>query len=259
MTTLDQALRQCAGRPLLGVAALTYNPAFVEIAAHLGFKVLWVEMEHTFLTFREAADLCRMASGMGLLTMIRIPDASRENVLKAAECGPDILDIPMANSAEVLQDLVRHARFPPLGERGFFSVSRAVHYGLAEPVPEEQQRINRELCLMAQVETMTAVERAEELCQVPEVGALFLGPGDLSASLGVPGQTGHPKVLEAAARVIATARRHGKLIATAAPPPDFEFYISQGIDLLFCGHELGCLKSGAEALLEQARAAMERT
>ena len=100
MNRLHQAIKDAAGRPLLGAALYSYDPIFLEIAAHMGFQVIWIEMEHAPISFSEAADLCRMAAGTGMLTMIRIPDARRESVLKAAECGPDIIDIPMVDTPE---------------------------------------------------------------------------------------------------------------------------------------------------------------
>src|SRR5215472_17057046 len=152
MSRLSRAVKD-HGAPLLGIAVYFYDPIFVEIAAKLGFRVLWIELEHAFITFAQAADLCRIASGTGMLTMIRIPDARRESVLKAAECGPDIIDLPMANTPEQLEELVQYSRFAPEGNRGFFSVSRALKYGLVENVPAEQQILNRDLSLLAQVET----------------------------------------------------------------------------------------------------------
>lgn len=115
MNRLRQALEEHGHGPLLGIAIYSYNPLFLEMAARLGFRVIWIEMEHAFITFAEAADLCRMAKGTGLLTMIRIPNAQRENVAKAAECGPDIIDIPMVDSRETMYELIRNARFPPRG------------------------------------------------------------------------------------------------------------------------------------------------
>jgi 2-keto-3-deoxy-L-rhamnonate aldolase RhmA len=142
MNRLHQALALSDGKPILGAALYFYDPVFLEIAAHMGFKVIWIEMEHAAITFSEAADLCRMAAGTGMLTMIRVPDARRESVLKAAECGPDIIDVPMADSPEQVAELVRCARFAPEGARGFFSVSRALKYGIVDSVPDEQQRLN---------------------------------------------------------------------------------------------------------------------
>ncbi len=248
MTRFDEVIQKNS-RPLLGVSTYFYDPIFVEMAAHAGFQGLWIETEHAHISFAEAADLCRIASGSGLLTMIRIPDTRRENVLKAAECGPDIIDVPMANSPEVLQELVRHARFTPSGERGYFTVSRAARYGMIGDVSGEQLRINRELCLMVQVETQEAVDRADELCAVSGIDAIFLGLGDLSASLGVPGQTRHPKVLEGAMRTIVTAKRFGKKIALMDGPVQAEFWADKGVDLVFCGSDVSCLKIGLQHLL----------
>jgi 2-keto-3-deoxy-L-rhamnonate aldolase RhmA len=255
MNRLRKALEEHVAGPLLGIAIYSYNPLFLEMAAHLGFQVIWIEMEHAFITFAEAADLCRMAKGTGLLTMIRIPNAQRENVAKAVECGPDIVDVPMVDSQETVYELIRNARFPPQGERGFFSVSRALDYGLVESVADEQQRLNEELCLMVQIETAAAVERIEEICAVPGV-EIFIGPSDLSASIGVPGQLGHPKVYEAARKVVDAAKRNGKLVAVGSGTGEFGFYAKQGIDLLFCGNDIACLRSGAQSALQQAQTAI---
>lgn len=256
MNRLRQALQEQGQGPLLGIAIYSYNPLFLEMAARLGFRVIWIEMEHAFITFAEAADLCRMAKGTGLLTMIRIPNAQRENVAKAAECGPDIIDIPMVDNQETTYELIRNARFPPQGERGFFSVSRALDYGLVESVANEQQRLNEELCLMVQVETAKAVEHIEEICAVPGV-EVFIGPSDLSASLGVPGQLSHPKVFEAARKTIDAAKRNGKLVAVGAGIGEFGFYAKEGVDLLFCGNDIACLRSGMQSALQLAHQAIQ--
>lgn len=255
MNRLQQALEKNGGRPLIGAASYLYNPTFLEMTALMGFKAAWIEMEHTFLSFAEAADLCRIASGAGMLTMIRIPDTRRETVLKAAECGPDIIDLPMANTPEMLTELVHNAKFPPDGVRGFFSVSRAVKYGLDGNVTEEQQKLNRELCLMVQIETAEAVNRIHELCAVPGIDGIFLGPADLSASLGVPGQTGHKRVFEAASHTIQVAKARGKQIAAGVSLQDIPFWVEQGVDLLFCINDIAAMKRGAQQALEAANAA----
>lgn len=257
MNRLSEALRRRGQGPILGTAAYFYDPIFLEISARLGYQAAWIEMEHGFITFSQAADLCRIAHGLGMLTMIRIADTGRESVLKGAECGPDILDVPMANSKEDLHELIRYARFPPLGERGYFSVSRAVNYGIDCNVAEVQQELNRQLCLMAQIETSAGVANAEAICAVEGVD-IFLGPADLSASLGVPGQTGHERVYEASAQVIRTARKHGKHVAVGAAPQDFSFWVEQDVDLLFCTNNIAAMKHGAQAVMRQAQAAIEQ-
>jgi 2-keto-3-deoxy-L-rhamnonate aldolase RhmA len=244
------------GAPILGIAAYFYDPIFVEIAAKLGFRVLWIEMEHAFVSFGQAADLCRIASGLGMLTMIRIPDSRRENVLKAAECGPDIIDLPMVESAETVQEFIQYARFRPMGSRGYFSVPRALDYGMVDSLPEAQQKVNAELCLMIQIETEEAVLRIDELCAIPGID-IFIGPADLSASLGFPGGTTHPKLVEAAETIMRSAQRHGKVVAVGSPLPDLKFWANQGVDVLFCGNDVACLRIGAQSILKQATVAIQ--
>ncbi|HEX4155141.1 MAG TPA: aldolase/citrate lyase family protein [Acidobacteriaceae bacterium] len=258
MNRLHQALARAETKPLLGAALYSYDPVFLEIAAHMGFKAIWIEMEHVAISFAQAADLCRMAAGSGMLTMIRIPDARRENVLKAAECGPDVIDIPMADSPEQVKELVRYARFAPAGARGIFSVSRALKYGLVDNIPAEQQRLNSELGLLAQIETKEALARIEEIASIPDVD-IFIGPADLAASLGIPGETGHPKLLEAAAEIVRVARKHGKKIVTACGTADFAHWTRLGADLLFCTNNIACLKVGAQHALNAAKQAILAT
>lgn len=251
MNNLDKALTKLRDRPLLGLSTYSYDPIFVEMLRHLGFDALWIEMEHGPLTFAEAGDLCRIASGLGLLTMIRISDTRRENVLKAAELDPDILDVPMVNHPETAAELVRHARYSPEGQRGFFSISRATRYGLASNIREEQRRINQSLCLTVQIETAEAVRCVREICRVPGIDAIFLGPGDLSTSLGVTGDTRHPKVVEAMERTVCTAKEEGKRVVIACAPGDAQRWAEKGVDLLFCGGNIACLRLGTEAILEK--------
>lgn len=252
MNRLRQAVQQNGNKTLLGAAVYFYDPIFLEICAHLGYQAIWIEMEHGHITFAEAADLCRMAAGSGMLTMIRIADARRENVLKACECGPDILDVPMIQRPEEMHDLVKYARFAPEGARGFFSVSRAVDFGITDSVVAKQRRLNTDLCLMAQIESVDAMHRLDDLAAVPDVD-LFVGPADLAASFGYPGQTDHPVVKAAAADIVRAARAHGKSIASACAPADFPFWLSLDIDLLFCTNDIACLKKAAAESLNEAK------
>jgi 2-keto-3-deoxy-L-rhamnonate aldolase RhmA len=256
MNRLRQAVHDNGGKTLLGAAVYFYDPIFLEICDHLGYQAIWIEMEHGHITFAEAADLCRMAAGSGMLTMIRIPDARRENVLKAAECGPDIIDVPMIERPEQMHDLRKYARFAPEGNRGFFSVSRAINYGITDGVVAKQKHLNLDLCLMAQIETGDAMRRLDELAAVEDVD-LFIGPADLAASLGYPGQTSHPDVQSAAAGIVKAARKHNKCVATACASADFPFWLSLDIDLLFCTNDIACLKKAAGDILDEAREILE--
>jgi len=258
LNRLDRKLADSGRRCLVGIAVQRYDPQFVEIAAHLGFDALWVEMEHEAITLDQAGDLCRIASGMGLLTMIRVPNPGREAVLKAAELGPDILDLPMANSPETAAEFVRNARYPPLGKRGFYGSSRAVRYGTDNDALAQQQKVNQELCLIIQVETKEAVECAPALASVRGIDGIFLGPGDLSSSLGVTGELRHPLVLDAMHRTVAAAKAQGKRVSAACAPSDVPYWAKHGADLLFCASNLSCQIAGARSVLKEISDARNR-
>ena len=108
---------------------------------------------------------------------------------------------------------------------------------------------------MAQIETTHALANLEEICRVPGVD-IFIGPSDLAASLGVPGQTGHTRVQESGELVIRTAKQHGKLVAVGSMPSDFKFWVKAGVDVLFCTNDTSCLRIGAQVVLQQAREAV---
>ena len=257
MNRLHRAINRASGKPLLGTALYFYDPVFLEISAHMGFEVVWIEMEHAGITFAEAADLCRMAAGSGVLSMIRIPDTRRESVLKAAECGPDIIDIPMVDSPKQVHELLQHARFAPEGGRGYFGVSRALRYGIVDSIPEEQQSLNTELSLLVQIETVDALLRVHEIAAVPGVD-IFIGPSDLAASLGIPGQTSHPKLLAAAREIVRVARIYDKKVVTACAVTDFVHWTRLGVDVLFCTNDIAALKAGAGLALKAATEAIEQ-
>lgn len=223
MNRLLKAVEQNGGQTLLGAALYFYDPIFLEVAAHLGYQAIWIEMEHAPITFAEAADLCRMAAGSGMLTMIRIPDSRRENILKAAECGPDIIDVAMVDRPAQMDEMLEYGRFAPAGGRGYFSVSRAVQYGVLNSVNETQQSLNRELCLMAQIETTEAMKNLDELAAVSGVD-LFVGPPTSRPAWAIRAR---PCTLLSAMPPRVSSRRQGPT-ASASPPPADQATSSSG-------------------------------
>jgi 2-keto-3-deoxy-L-rhamnonate aldolase RhmA len=163
----------------------------------------------------------------------------------------------MIETPEQMQSLREYARFAPAGSRGFFSVSRAINYSIPSSAVAQQQCLNQDLCLMAQIESSDALERVDELAAVPDVD-LFIGPADLAASLGLPSQTSHPTVRAAAAKIVKAARKHNKCVATACAPDEFAFWLELGVDLLFCANDISCLKQAAGDSLGEARKILER-
>lgn len=251
MTTVEKALQQKGG-PLLGACAHTYNPVFVEIAGMVGFDIVWIETEHLPIPEPQIADLCRIAAGVDMLTMVRVPDARRNTVLKAAECGPDIIALPMANSVETATELVAHSKYAPIGNRGIFLSSRAMGYGLIDMV-ERQGQVNEELCVMIQIETKEAVERLEELISVPGVDGIFIGPNDLASSMGLVGKSSDPEVTRTIESVVKKAKSSGKIVALPIAASEARRWAEAGVDLIYCAGETKLLKVGLQSALGEAK------
>jgi 4-hydroxy-2-oxoheptanedioate aldolase len=247
---------QDVGRPLIGASMCRYDTDFVEIAAALGYHVVWADMEHCHIAFREAADICRLAQACGMIAMIRVPNAERENILRAAECGPDIIDVPMVNDAETAAELVAHGRYAPEGDRGFFGAQRSVRWGLSNDAEADRRMANERICLMAQIETAEAVDKAEAICGVPGVDSILIGRGDLSVSLGLAGQMLHPDVVAASERAFDAAKSAGKLVAIPGPLGDMPHWVAKGADMYFVANDLACMRSALETAMAQAKDAV---
>ncbi len=162
MNRMQQALAGQGGGPIYGAAAYLYNPTFLEMAALIGYSK---PRGSKWTYFPDVRAGCRsVPDRIGTRDADHDPDTKSEPHYGTAGLrvrSGHILDLPMANTREMVAEFVEHARFPPEGVRGFFSVSRSVKYGLDGPVCEEQRKLNRELCLMAQVETREAVDRVD--------------------------------------------------------------------------------------------------
>jgi 4-hydroxy-2-oxoheptanedioate aldolase len=242
--------RQEKNRPLITLSVTVFDPAFIEVVAQFGIDVIWIEMEHASVTMREAENLCRIVQGSGMLAMIRLPNFQRESVLKAAETGADMLMAPMMNERADLELFVKNARYAPEGERGFYGTSRSLNYGLGAHVSKLREQANDRLLLWAQVETLQALERIDELCQVPGIDGIFIGPGDLSAAYGVPGQPTEERVTAAIALGAKSARKYQKVSSSVVPATDVAKW-QDSLDMVALGGNISFFANSARMLHEQ--------
>lgn len=244
-------------RLLRGLAIGTASPRLVEMAGRVGFEAVWIEMEHGSADFREVEACCIAADAAGAAAVVRVPDGQRHHVLRALETGARVVIVPMVESAEYAQQIVRFGKFPPMGERGYNTRSRATHYGLV-PCPEAFARANRTTHLMAQIESVMAVEKLEAICAVEGLSGIFIGPGDLSVSLGVAGQLNHARLVDVTTQCITRARAMGKRTGIlAGPGPLLDAAVQAGCQLAICGGDIWNLASAWPNLLAAVPAAKE--
>ena len=240
-------------RRLRGVAVISGAPKLAELAGRLGFDTVWIEMEHGGNSFSEVEQLCMATEAGGAVPAVRLPNHHRESVLKALEIGAPILVVPMIQDAEMARELVRHGKFPPLGERGFNTRSRGLNYGIDGLValPETFARANADTHLIAQIETVEAAARVEEICQVEGISGILIGPGDLSVSFGKPAAFTDPELIALVVETTQRARACGKHAGIlVAPGPMLEAALAAGCDLYFCGGDINDLVRAWKPLLE---------
>jgi len=236
-------------RVLRGVTLISGSTRLAELAGRIGFDTVWIEVEHGPAGFGEVEMLCMATEAGGAVPTVRIPDAQRCHVLRALEVGARIVLVPMVNDAATARQIVEHGKFPPLGARGYNTRSRGVGYGLMD-TETAFRRANERTYLFAQVETTRAVENLEDICRVEGLAGIFIGPGDLSVSLGRTGKLGDPELIRIAADCIRRARGLGKHAGILAEPgPMLDAARAAGADLIFCGGDVSTVAKAWSDLL----------
>ncbi len=232
-----------AGTPRIvrGAAIYSASARLAELAIRVGFDTVWIEMEHGPTDFAQAEALCQAAEAAGGFGTIRVVDGQRSNVLRALESGARIVVVPMIDTPEQARAVVDFGKFPPLGQRGYNTRSRGLDYGLV-PLAELFQQANARTHLFVQIETKRAVENVGEICRVAGLSGILIGPGDLSASLGVPGDFRNRELIDTITGCIRTARSAGLHVGVAVGQgPVLDAALQAGTDLVFCGSDVACL------------------
>ncbi len=186
-----------ADETVFGARASTLSPALVEVYGTLGFDFVWLDFEHTGESALDSPvfeHLSRAATAADTSLVVRLPNGDQELVRKVLDTGVRTVLIPRVETAAEVRAAVRASRFryEGGGERGV-SHGRSSDWGLSVDTDREDDTV----LVGAMIETREAVENAERILSVPELGFVYVGPGDLSASYGVPGDTSHPDVRDA--------------------------------------------------------------
>jgi 2-keto-3-deoxy-L-rhamnonate aldolase RhmA len=236
-------------RLLRGVAVYSGATRLAEMAARIGFETVWIEMEHGPADFGHVEAMCMAIECGGGIPTVRIPDGQRHHVLRAVEVGARIVVVPMINNAEQARQIVQYGKFPPLGARGYNVRSRGVEYGLAGAAASFA-RANARTHLFAQIETTDAVNNLDEICDVKGLSGIFIGPGDLSVSLGCTGELAGHELIGVVCDCIRRARACGLHAGILVPPGKMlDAAIACGCDLMFYGGDVAELGNAWPKLL----------
>lgn len=216
-----------------------------------GFHALWFDHEHCGLTIEQLEVGTLAARSVGLDTFVRIPPTDYALVTRCLEAGGGGVMAAQIFSAEQAEQFVRWTKFMPRGGRGLNNGGFDAQFGRIPPA-EFCQKANRETFVAIQIETLGAVEQCDAIAAIDGVDLLFIGPVDLSQSLGVTGDFFHPKCIDAIDRVAAACARHGKHWgAVTANLEHCDLLVGKGCRLITPTNDVRLFSSGLQAFQTQ--------
>lgn len=190
-----------AGETVFGCFVRYPDASLVEVLGYQGWDFIVFDGEHGTLEPRDCENMVRAAELRDVTPIVRVTTNLPPIILRLMDSGAQGLHIPWVNSAVEAEAAVRAVKYYPRGIRGLAGI-RAADYAQAIPFSEYVQQANRETLVVIHIETAEAVERLPEIVAVDDVDVIFIGPTDLSHSLGVPGQPQHPTVQAAMQRIV---------------------------------------------------------
>ena len=233
-------------QPQIGLWCTLASPTVAELLGGAGYDFLVLDCEHSPNDLNSILAQLQALAGTPTSAVVRPPVNDPVIFKRMLDIGVRNLLVPMIQSADEARAAVSAMRYPPHGIRGVAGSTRATGYGRAT---DYFARIHEEQCLIVQVETRLAVDRIEEIAAVDGVDGIFVGPGDLSADMGLLGQPAHPDVRAAVLEAIGRVRKAGRFAGVLTPVEDFaKACLAEGAAFVSVGNDLSLLARGSEAL-----------
>ncbi len=201
-----------SGKYVYGPFMKTADPMFVEAVGLAGFDFVILDMEHGPVSFERQQDNIRAAALHGMIPIIRVPNIDENTIGTALDIGAMGVQVPQVKNAEQARKVAESARFYPNGMRGVCRFVRAAQYSKTER--NEYFAKSKELLVIIQLEGVEAIENLDEILDVEGIDILFVGPYDLSQSLGVTGDVENEIVINKMKSIIGQAKKKGKTVGT---------------------------------------------
>jgi 2-dehydro-3-deoxyglucarate aldolase len=224
------------------------HPSITETFARAGFDFMFIDMEHSTISLEQGQRIIAASQSEGVPCIPRPVSHSNDYLKPLLESGADGMLVQMVETPQQVEALIRDVKYPPIGRRTY-GVNRAQAYGF--DFDDYIQNWNKTSTFMLQVESVKGVENIEQLLSFDEVDGVMVGPLDISGSLGVPGQTTHPLVIEASRKVIEACARYGKSCGTQvadATPANVQALFDLGYNYAILGSDLFVLWKWAESM-----------
>ena len=251
MNAFRRLLKSSGSQPPIGSWISSASPIVAEAMGVAGFDWGVVDMEHAPMDIMQVVQLLQALGNTKMVSVVRVPWNDAVVVKRVLDAGATTVLFPFVQNAEEARSAVATTRYPPAGQRGMSGMSRGARFGT---VPNYLKTANADMGVIAQLETPQALAQLEDIAAVDGIDALFIGPADLSASMGHVGQFTHPEVMQAMADAARRCKAVGKAVGTVGGTPDVVTqYRAMGYDYLAVASDIGLLMQGAAAALAALR------
>ena len=236
-----------------GVFMQLPSPELVEVSALVGYDFVVVDCEHGAISEDVAAHMIRAADAAGITPLVRVPRNEAPTILRYLDRGAQGIMVPQVNSVADAKRAVEASRYFPAGRRGI-APNRASDYGLTRDLKDALADVNAETLVLVQLENRIGVEHIAEIAQTEGVDVVFIGPGDLSQSLGKPAQFDAPELHETIASIIrACVQAQVPVGIYTGNSADARRYAEAGVLMQAVG-DIGLFAAAARTFLQGARA-----
>ncbi|HSF14037.1 MAG TPA: aldolase/citrate lyase family protein [Vicinamibacteria bacterium] len=233
------------GKPIIGGTVYTSDPNIYCAMADAGFDFLWIEMQHSPLTYSDVAKMIRACKGAKAIPFIRVPDATEGDIQKATDIGALGIIVPMVASVEEAEAAVRYAKYPPQGRRSRGGGQYGELWG-----EDYRETVNDNMMVVAMIESPDGIEIADQIAAVPGVDVVFAASGDIGSFTGYAQDD--PRYQTLVDRIRDETLKAGKKLGGP-----FNWHDREGFSFFQASSEAGLIQAGAKALLETAKGAYE--
>lgn len=227
-----------------------------KLMEYAGVDFVTIDMEHSAFGTDRVADLLAFFKATPIATLVRVPDLAPHFISGALDAGAAGVQVANVENAEAARAVVAAAKYPPMGRRGLGLIAAHTDF---RPVDRAGylREANERTMVVVQIESVAGLNNVAEIAAVDGVDVLSIGFGDLSHSLGIVGQLDHPLFKQAAEKVAAACKRHGK-VAKIHPHSDEQTrrYVAMGYRMLMCPIDAAIFRRGAKAAVDEVRAAV---
>ncbi|MCS6922131.1 MAG: aldolase/citrate lyase family protein [Elioraea sp.] len=242
------------------IVRLTRGVEIASIAQTAGFDSIYVDMEHNSFSLDATGQICMAAQAMGVTPLVRVPSLAPEMIARTLDAGALGIVAPHVHSAREADEVVRAAKFAPIGERSLPGAMPQLRFRTF-PAAETMVAMNDATAVVLMIESREALADVEAIAAVEGVDMLLVGTNDLCRSLGIAGQYDHSAVKDAYARTIEACRRHGKHVGVGglgSRPDLIEAIVAMGARYVSLGDDLTFLLAGCTAGVKRMREATAR-